>query len=459
MWRLPWDNSPLPERCHLDMETFAEPRDTTDPGTGRIVTGVDLVKDGVWNYARHPNSGCYMFGIKMDHELTFVVVLWRFEPREWGWEAFKKTETELFQEYPQLARFLRAIAASKTVVAHNAAFERHCWNHIVVDRYFPGWPKLQIRQQDCTMARANAMCLPAGLESLAHILRLKNKKKDSSLMKLLASTTPANVVVVTPSSLHEEAIYCAADVEAEAEADQLLYPLRPLQRRVWEIDQEINDRGIPTDVHAIRKALKIVEAAKEIANARIHQLTGGAVKTAQQATALKDWLNTQIALAWTTEGHEDAPPQLDGVSAFALKTHSEEYGWPDDRIREVLELREIASRSSVSKLQAILDQLRLTTDGRVRHQYVFMGAGPGRFTGRGIQPQNLVRFDDDTQPLADALLDTLRRPETEEILSGSTPAARRRAAEAAAAAIQERTGKNAILVISKCMRIFLRAPQ
>ena len=112
----------------------------------------------------------------------------------------------------------------------------------------------------------------------------------------------------------------------------------------------------------------------------------------------------------------------------------------------------------MAKLQAILDLLRLSPDGRVRHQYVLWGAGPGRWTGRGFQPQNLKRFDDDTQPLADVLMAELGNPELDAMLESQDPAVRWALAKRAAVRIQDATGQNPIIVIGKCMRVFIKAP-
>jgi DNA polymerase bacteriophage-type len=453
----------LPRRMHLDMETFADPHDRTDPETGVRILGVDLKRHTVYNYAHNPGSGCYMFAVKLDHEPTFCVVLWKFIQTGTGSACVLKTEAELFAEYPQLPRFLAGVEAGATAVAHNAAFERWCWNCIICCgradyeyRYFPHWPKLTVAQQDCTMARASAMGLPAGLGNLANVLRLKHRKLDSSLMMLLALSNPHNIAVVTPDALAEEAIYCIADVDCEAEADSLIYPLDPLGRATWELDQEINDRGIPVDVESIRKAQAIVNVAKHRANTEIARLTTGAVRSAQQAAALTAWLNSRLAGAGRCDEETGALLQLPGVSQFVLKTFNEDHGWgTDEVVPRVLELREYASRASVAKLEAFLDQLRFSPDNRIRGQYVFMGAGPGRWTGRGVQPQNLARFDDETQPLADALLRVLNHPSSAALLGQGKPAIA--AADEAAGAIEAATGKNAIVVIGKCMRIFIQA--
>jgi DNA polymerase len=456
----------IASRAHLDLETFAQPRDVRNEEHGRLVEGVDLIKDGTFNYARHPATGCYLFGVKLDSQPTFVVQLWKRVRTPAGWHWMLKPQEELFDQYPLLVNFLAGMAAGVPVIAHNAAFERLVFNNVLrrgnrpgAQTYFPAWPELKLSQQVCTLARANAMSLPAGLENLANVLGLQNRKGDSTLMRLLAMSAPNVSAAVTPEALEELGAYCAQDVETEAEIDRKLYPLSPSQQELWILDQQINDSGIPVDVVAIRRALKVVDAARELANARLAELTGGAVKTAQQNAALAAWLRDQ--------GH----PGIASVAAFTLKSYGEDVGWtPADKagtdegvaarelIEEVLELREVAAKSSVAKLQAVLDQLRLTDDARVRHQYVIWAAGTGRWAGRGFQPQNLKRFDDENeQETADKLFAILN----DDAFWGSaeTPGEFLQAAGVAARRIQEETGQNAIKAISACMRIFIKASE
>jgi DNA polymerase bacteriophage-type len=54
-----------------------------------------------------------------------------------------------------------------------------------------------------------------------------------------------------------------------------------------------------------------------------------------------------------------------------------------------LELRQQLSKSSVKKVMSIVN--RVADDGRVRHNYKFYGAHTGRWSGEGVQLQNLPR--------------------------------------------------------------------
>ncbi len=57
--------------------------------------------------------------------------------------------------------------------------------------------------------------------------------------------------------------------------------------------------------------------------------------------------------------------------------------------RQVLQLRKSLSKSSVSKLGAIVENV--SPDNRLRYQYQFYGATTGRWSGKSVQLQNLPR--------------------------------------------------------------------
>jgi DNA polymerase len=56
---------------------------------------------------------------------------------------------------------------------------------------------------------------------------------------------------------------------------------------------------------------------------------------------------------------------------------------------KALELRQQLAKSSLAKLDALV--ARVAPDSRLRHSYRFYGAHTGRFSGEGVQLQNLVR--------------------------------------------------------------------
>jgi DNA polymerase len=84
------------------------------------------------------------------------------------------------------------IEAGGEVIAQNAGFERVITN-VVVRRDFPWWPELKIEQQDCTMARALALALPAGLDNLAIVLKLRSQKDKEGYNLMLRMCRPRSM--------------------------------------------------------------------------------------------------------------------------------------------------------------------------------------------------------------------------------------------------------------------------
>ena len=71
--------------------------------------------------------------------------------------------------------YLRAyVAAGGEICAHNAAFERLIWWHVMHTKH--GWNKPKLEQFRCTAATAAAMALPRSLDKLGVALNLKTKK-------------------------------------------------------------------------------------------------------------------------------------------------------------------------------------------------------------------------------------------------------------------------------------------
>ena len=58
-------------------------------------------------------------------------------------------------------------------------------------------------------------------------------------------------------------------------------------------------------------------------------------------------------------------------------------------LKKAIELRKQVSKSSTAKLDSLL--LRTSSDGRLRQNYRYYGAHTGRWSGEGVQPQNLPR--------------------------------------------------------------------
>lgn len=280
-----------------------------------------------------------------------------------------------------------AIEQDAEVEAHNAAFERSIWTHIGIPRY--GFPEVAFEQWDCTMARAAALGLPQSLEGLASALRLPVGKDLQGQKAMIKASRPMAVAGssdlfgevpvfdTTPALLERVREYCANDVEVERAVSRLLPPLSDRERAIWLLDQEINDRGIAVDVALCRNAIKLVEGETAKLSAELLELTGGAVTGPTDLNGIKRWLRSV--------GVETAVLDEKTVSGLLA-------GSLDWKARRVLNIRQIAGRSSTAKFKAIVDRVD-PADDRIRNNLRYHGAATGRWAGSGAQIQNFPRGD------------------------------------------------------------------
>jgi len=110
------------------------------------------------------------------------------------------------------------------VSAHNDAFETAIEQRVLAPRF--GFPLIPLERHSCTMARCQALALPAGLGAAADALELANHKHAAGerLMHQLAKPRPAGTLD-DPGQLAQLGRYCKQDVETERELHGRLPPL------------------------------------------------------------------------------------------------------------------------------------------------------------------------------------------------------------------------------------------
>src|SRR6516164_2842177 len=278
--------------------------------------------------------------------------------------------------------FLQAAAyPSWLLVAHNAQFEIAIEHFIMRRRH--GWPKIPLRQQRCTMALA--LGLPAKLELLAEALELTHQKDKAGQRLMLIMSKPRRPrkdedpqgIYWFDDETREQRRneYACKDAEIEREAYQQLRPLPPEEQQVWLVDLIINARGFFVDRPLAEAGCTIAQTAAPELDAEFAQLTGGAVTSIHQVARLKAWL------------------EQEGCSTTALdKAAIEKLLAADDlpmMVRRALKLRQNGAQAAAKKIDALLS--RCDRDGRIRGALRYHGASTGRWTGNGLQPQNLKR--------------------------------------------------------------------
>ena len=330
----------------IDIETYSD---------------IPLPKTGVYRYCESPNFEILLFGYSIDSGPVQVVDLACGEhiPKE----------------------VLAALEDDSVIKwAFNAAFERVC-----LSRYlgYPTGEYLDPESWHCSMVWAATMGLPLSLEGVGAVLGLEKQKltEGKELIKYFCQPclpTKANGQRTRNRPFHAPdkwglfKRYNARDVEAEMGIQQKLskFPVPPQVWEEYDIDQEINDRGVRIDMELVEQAIQM--------DARSRQELTDAMK---RMTALENPKSVQQMKQWLSDNGMETDSLGKKVVAELLKTAPPE-------LAEVLTLRQQLAKPSVRKYQAM--EKTVCSDNRARGMFMFYGANrTGRFSGRNIQLQNL----------------------------------------------------------------------
>lgn len=169
--------------------------------------------------------------------------------------------------------------------------------------------------------------------------------------------------------------YCEQDVLTEAGVAALLPPIPEEIQFQYELDQRINDRGIRHQKKIAVAAVEQVKAEQDRLMGELKVLTG--VANPNSVQQMQAWLEAQ-----------DYP-----MSSLDKASREEALDDPEtpSLVKRALELKGAASLTSGAKHVAALKTR--SEDGRIRGSLQFYGAHTGREAGRGIQPQNLPRYE------------------------------------------------------------------
>ncbi len=117
-----------------------------------------------------------------------------------------------------------------------------------------------IRRFHCTMARARSMALPGKLELCAKALHTPVQKGDNAIMLKWCRPLPDGSWAQDPAEYEELCLYCDYDVLTEIGLSDVVRDLNADEWEDYAITEEINDRGIPVDIHpkTKRPALELI---------------------------------------------------------------------------------------------------------------------------------------------------------------------------------------------------------
>ncbi|KOM88032.1 DNA polymerase [Clostridium botulinum] len=325
---------------------------------------LDIRNVGAYRYCEHSSFEILLFAYAFNDEPVEIIDL---------------INNEVLPE-----RVVKALADSQIIKsAFNANFER---NSIYQFYGFPTQPK----QWQCTMIKALTLGLPGSLDMVGKAMHFEEDKQKMKEGKALIQyfckpCKPTKVNKGRTRNLPEHApekwetfkLYCKQDVEVEREIRNKLdrYETTTKEKLLWNLDQNINDRGVNLDLALAEKAIKCDEQFKERMIEEAKELTG--LDNPNSLTQLKKWIGEKVGDA-VGSITKDTIPTLIRDAEFQN----------NKEVKRMLELRQLMGKTSTKKYQTMLNMK--CDDGRIRGILQFYGANrTGRWAGRGVQVQNL----------------------------------------------------------------------
>ena len=267
---------------------------------------------------------------------------------------------------------------AERIYAHNALFDYLIWREVGTFRY--GFPERTLDTWIDTIAIANRVGLPSALDKLSVILDLghkKNKEGAYLIKEICRPDDQGERPIVYEAQLQRFYQYCIDDVNATYDLLKALpmERLQPTEHKIWLLTQYMNLYGLPVDIETVRILSTYVQEQTNEQIKLMPKLTNKAVQKPTQVKAIRDWCATQGV-------------HLPDLTAATVAATLENADIPE-KVRQVLELRDMFGNSSVAKYEKIKDY---HINGRVHDTLQYYGAHTGRWAGRGIQPQNFPRY-------------------------------------------------------------------
>lgn len=279
-----------------------------------------------------------------------------------------------------------------------------------------------IRNWRCTMALAYMQSFTGGLEMVGKQVGLPaDKQKLDTGKKLIGMFSKPQKVSkkqplewfdawTHPEEWNEFGEYNIGDVVSEIGIEKLLapFPILDSEWELYELDQRINDRGLPVDEEFVKHAIIMSDLRKAELTSAMKEWTG--VANPNSTPQLLPWLRERgypfsdlrkdtvkkvlAENAELTGGYDfvedGSDDETDGDITNMILPRSYEGGFLEPEAVRVLMLRQQAARTSVRKYNAIVNSVG--KDARLRFTFQFAGASrTSRWSGRRFQPQNLAR--------------------------------------------------------------------
>ena len=330
------------KKLHIDIETYSpEP----------------IADSGVYRYAEHPDFKILLFAYAFDEGPVTVI--------------------DLASGVKLPAPVLRSLRDPQVIkVAHNATFERVCIGRMLGETLDPS-------QWECTMVQCARCGLPLSLGEAAKVLGLEAQKMTEGKKLIKQFCTPQAPTLYTTGTRMEPSAdpdgwqtfkeYCRMDVEVERQLEKALawYTVTDEERRLYAVDQIINDRGVLTDRVLVDNAVRLDTVYKARLNVEAQHITG--LTNPNSAAQLREWLGQRLGRELDTLRKAELPDIIAETE--------------DPEVQRVVQIRAEMAKTSCTKYATM--QAMRCQDDRVRGILQFYGTRTGRWAGRGVQMQNL----------------------------------------------------------------------
>ena len=333
---------------NIDIETFSS---------------INISKSGIYKYVESEDFEVLLFAYSIDGGKTEIVDIANGE--------------ELSEE------IIQALLDDNVIKwAFNAQFERICLSRFL--KLTKG-TYLNPKSWRCTMIWSAYMGLPFSLESVGKVLGLEKQKliEGKDLIKYFCvpcTPTKSNEFRNRNFPYHDKIKWEAfktynirdVDTEKEIQCKLMKFPVPDFIWKEYNLDQEINDRGIKVDLDFVDRVIALDDKVRTKLMSELQILTE--LENPNSVAQLKGWLSEQ--------GVETESLDKKSVKELVKVTKGE--------VSKALALRMQLSKSSIKKYQAMKDVA--CEDNRCRGMFQFLGANrTGRFSGRNVQLQNLPR--------------------------------------------------------------------
>lgn len=301
-------------------------------------------------------------------------------------------------EYASLDALRELAERPDVIFVSHASFEQFIWKNIMVPL---GMPELPPERWEDTQATAAWRSLPLQLEKLMKVLDLPFQKDMEGSRLTIGLSKPnkkTGMLDRSPETLRRVVEYCKTDVACEGAVLRRLGDLSSAERKVWLLDQEINQRGVRLDMEFVRQAQLVVDRASVPLAEEFRDLTGG-INPGQRDKVIEWCADQGVVLENLQKGYLT---ELLGAEEDADDYASNAGGDDDDmlqgvpgeillpaHVRRVLEIRGQLGSASIKKLARM--RSCVSNDGRARGLLQYHAAHPGRWGGRLLQPQNFPR--------------------------------------------------------------------